>query len=1374
MKTHYTNKQFFTINFTSNIMKKLLFLMMLFTGIVNAQIVNIPDANFKAKLLSSDITNNVAKDFSDNFIKIDANNDGEIQQSEAAVVKKLFLNNSLNSLPLEYTNLTGINSFINIESILIFNLKITTANFNSLSNLKTLGIYDSVYLNTLQINNLTNLEGLQLSYLTLLISLDVSNLANLKVFSSFNVPLTNLDLSSHTNLEKLSCVSNNLSTLNINDCLNLTELNCSGNKLTNLNGLLPGITKLNCSGNLLTSLNLTSLTNLTEIDCSINKLVNLNINGLNNLQKIYCPGNELTTLDLTGLNSLSSLDCGDNKLTNIVLSNLTNLSKINCASNELTNINVNGLTNLTDLDCRFNKLTNLILTGLTNLVNLDCGFNKLLTTISLTNLTSLNNFSIIGASSPSDPNQSILSNLDLSGLPNLITLNCQYNKLTSLNLNNLTNLTGLYCSGNLLTTLNISNLPNLKNLDCSLNPLSDLDASNLTSLEEVSCAGLYQFGQYFPQLNSLNVSGSINLKKINCNQSLLTTINLTGLINLQELGITGSDGTIGLLTSLNVTGLTSLQKLNCNYQGLTSLDVSNLGNLIDLNCSFNQITSLGLIGLPNLQTLDYSHNQLASLNLVNLPSLLTLNCVYNQLTTLNVINLINLKRLDCSENNLTTLNLSGLSALEYLNFSYNNLAISNINGLSTNLKELYCNSNNLTSLDVSNLTNLEKFFCYTNFLPSIDLSTLNNLKELSIGNNLLTTIDLTNLTQLINLSVINNSLTTLNLNGFTNLKYLAYGGNVLPNLNVSFLTNLEILFCSDTQSTNINVNGLTKLEQLSCSDNQISQLDLTGLNKLITLQCQNNQLTTLDASGCPRLNLLLCNNNQLNTLLVKNRMLGIQQNSIDFSDNPNLKYICADSNQLYPIQTLLNGLGMNATVCNSYCTFTPGGNYNNLTGITIFDYNNNGCDVTDEVNPFIRLDVNDGIENGSTVTNINGTYNFYTNAGNYTLTPNVENPTWFNFSPPTATFNFPDNNNNISTQNFCIEAVGLHKDIEVVFFPIEVARPGFDTKYKIVYKNKGNQMHSGNVTLSYDDARTDLIASSPVVNNTGTNSLTWNYVNLMPFENRSIEITLNVNAPTEIPAVNNGDILNFSASITPLIGDELPNDNQFNFTHLVVGSYDPNDITCLEGDTIAPSQIGNYLHYANNFENLGTYFAENVVVRTEIDTTKYDISTLQVMNTSHPSSTRITGNIVEVVFENINLAAAAGTPPVGGHGDVLFKIKTKDNLVTNDSVLQKSGIYFDYNFPIITNDAITTFATLSSQVFKIDESVSVSPNPTASKININCNNTIKSIELYDVQGRVLETILNANNLDISNKTNGIYFLKITTEKGSKIEKVVKE
>ncbi len=74
-----------------------------------------------------------------------------------------------------------------------------------------------------------------------------------------------------------------------------------------------------------------------------------------------------------------------------------------------------------------------------------------------------------------------------------------------------------------------------------------------------------------------------------------------------------------------------------------------------------------------------------------------------------------------------------------------------------------------------------------------------------------------------------------------------------------------------------------------------------------------------------------------------------------------------------------------------------------------------------------------------------------------------------------------------------------------------------------------------------------------------------------------------------------------------------------------------------------------------------------------------------------------------------------------------------------------------------------------------NDSIKIYPNPSASTININCNNKIKSIEIYDIQGRMLETILgNSKKLDISSKENGIYFLKITTEKSSVIEKIVKE
>ena len=52
---------------------ELLQLLFLFTIFSNAQIVNIPNANFKAKLIAANASNTTAKDLSGNYFKIDTN-----------------------------------------------------------------------------------------------------------------------------------------------------------------------------------------------------------------------------------------------------------------------------------------------------------------------------------------------------------------------------------------------------------------------------------------------------------------------------------------------------------------------------------------------------------------------------------------------------------------------------------------------------------------------------------------------------------------------------------------------------------------------------------------------------------------------------------------------------------------------------------------------------------------------------------------------------------------------------------------------------------------------------------------------------------------------------------------------------------------------------------------------------------------------------------------------------------------------------------------------------------------------------------------------------------------------------------------------------
>ncbi|WP_339836564.1 T9SS type A sorting domain-containing protein [uncultured Flavobacterium sp.] len=588
-------------------------------------------------------------------------------------------------------------------------------------------------------------------------------------------------------------------------------------------------------------------------------------------------------------------------------------------------------------------------------------------------------------------------------------------------------------------------------------------------------------------------------------------------------------------------------------------------------------------------------------------------------------------------------------------------------------------------------------------------------------------------------------------------------------LGVDTNTDGEIQFSEALVSTTLNV-----------SNSNIA--DLTGIEaftNLATLNCSINNLTTLNCSSNFNLtSLYFVANLQLQSVFIKNG--SNESSNIDSgswlenflsNNSPSLAYVCVDQNQVANIQSLVSG----SVNVNSYCTTNPGGNYNSISGIIQYDFDNNGCNALDSPASYmaLNLSLNAVSINGSVFTNFNGNYIYNTNqTGIYELTPNLENPTFFTVSPNQAVVNVSVIDNTTTTQDFCITANGVHPDLEIVIAPITPARPGFDAVYLIVYRNIGNTTLSQQygINFFYDENVLDFVSTTYATSSVGSGSLSWDYANLKPFENRSFYVTLNVNSPTETPAVNIGDVLTLTASILPSAGDENTFDNLFQFNQTVVGSYDPNDITCIQGEVVAPSYIGQYLHYVINFENTGTYQAENIVVKTQINPADFDIATLRLMEASHNVATRINGNIIEFVFQTINL-------DTGGHGNILLKIKTQGDLLTSDIVTNKADIYFDYNFPVETNFANTTFQVLSNSVVTIDNSVGVYPNPVNDMVNIKANTAISSIEIYDVQGRIVHkkiTNQKTESIDVAAYSNGIYFLKIKTELGEKVEKIVKK
>ena len=624
-------------------------------------------------------------------------------------------------------------------------------------------------------------------------------------------------------------------------------------------------------------------------------------------------------------------------------------------------------------------------------------------------------------------------------------------------------------------------------------------------------------------------------------------------------------------------------------------------------------------------------------------------------------------------------------------------------------------------------------------------------------------------------------------------------GNVTANngLVIENLPNLESIDLFFTNISNLDLNSCScnALNSISIHSEHLANMSMSGdfsdfieLEELylffvempqidLTSNLELNQLTLGEVTGFT--NLDLSANFNLSELVLYyasdiesvNIKSGNVTNYILLDNVTNLSYICADDAEYNDLVNYYPSL-----VVNSYCSFTPGGEYYTIEGESRVDGNTNGCDVGDNFYPNIKLELTDGTNTGTYLADTSGSYSVPVSEGMHTMTPVLENPDYFTVSPTSSTITFPDAGGSY-VQDFCLSPNGIHNDVEVVIVPTSGAVPGFDSYYTIIYRNKGNTELSGTVSLDFEDDYMDFLSSTPTVTASSIGNLQWSYSNLQPFETREVEVVFNLNTPTDSTfPLNSDDVLSLNASINPVNSDETPEDNEFVLDQTVVNSYDPNDVTCLEGEAVLPEHVGDYVHYRIRFENLGTANATNIVVKDVIDTTKFDVSSLIPLHASHNYTTRVReDNIVEFIFEGINLPF----DDANNDGYVVFKIKTLETLQLGDNFTNQAEIYFDFNFPVITNMYSTSVQeNLSINDFE-KSNVVLYPNPVNNQLYIKSKLSIDSIKIFDINGRLIQNkIMNYSNenleLSVSELRSGIYFIEVYSNKQKEVLRFIKE
>ena len=709
--------------------------------------------------------------------------------------------------------------------------------------------------------------------------------------------------------------------------------------------------------------------------------------------------------------------------------------------------------------------------------------------------------------------------------------------------------------------------------------------------------------------------------------------------------------------------------------------------------------------------------------------------------------------------------------------------ITDLTGIaSLHVTSLQIKNTSITSVDISNNGHLVYLQLWDNaLLQSVNVSGNDYFVSILVDDSpLFNQMNLTG-TEINSVQLFNTGLVSANFSTFPEFDYFRCENNqqlqsvtvnsgpfvafeCRNNPNLTTLNTMDSAFLSVEVSHNaLQSLMLKQFGDVDASFNALTEIDFQTTDATSWINLTNNNLTNVDLSRCKGLTTVMLNNNNLETVNIKN---GNEDGSLGLHGNPDITFICLDPQDEVAVSESITSAGLSSVVVNGYCSFTPGGDSNTIEGSFTFDGNSNGCDASDMHFANSKIMVTQGANTEAVFTDANGHFNFFANAGTYALTPVLEHPSYFNVSPASATVVFPAEDGSEETRNFCITANGIRPDAEIVLNG-SMPEPGFNTNYVVTVRNKGNQVLNGTASVTFDDSRLDYVSSTPAAT-ANIGSVSWNYSNLQPFETRTYSFVLNVNSPMETPAVNIGDALDFTAS-TAVPNDETPADNTFAFSQEVFGSYDPNDITCLEGDIVSPTRIGDYLHYLVRFENTGNANAHNIVVKNRIDASKFDVNSLQILDSSSEMTTRITGNKAEFIFEGIELGAAQ-------HGHVLYKIKTRPTLVENSSVMAFADIFFDYNFPITTNEAETVFQQLSvGEVSAV--SISVYPNPTSDIITIKAQSAFNNVEVFDIQGRLLESKTAGTDevtIDLTGRQTGHYFVRVTSGNGVSVLKVVKK
>lgn len=438
-----------------------------------------------------------------------------------------------------------------------------------------------------------------------------------------------------------------------------------------------------------------------------------------------------------------------------------------------------------------------------------------------------------------------------------------------------------------------------------------------------------------------------------------------------------------------------------------------------------------------------------------------------------------------------------------------------------------------------------------------------------------------------------------------------------------------------------------------------------------------------------------------------------------------------------------------------------------VNGKVYYDANTNGVMDADEYGfPNIFIQSDPGPFFGITGYDDQYHLNLFSE-GNYTntcLTP----PFWDIADPISYTVSLDPGTggDTISNKDYRLSYVEPVTELQLSLYQYSIVY-GFENYSEITVNNFGNQtVGTVNVELHHPAANT-LLTTDPPYDYYSDTTIIWIAHNINPYQ----------------PQVFHADFICDDSLITPdetdvtvagIVGPEpfdidITNNKQ-TLNETILTSYDPNHLIVNPqgiGETGLIDPSTNSLQYTISFQNTGASPAINISIIDSIDS-HIDFTSIQPVGASDVYWMEAKSpNVIIWHFNNIYLPADF-TDHEGSTGYIQYSARLKENLPPGTSIRNKASIYFDMNYPVITNSTINTLSAPGSSEDGEQMIFSVYPNPCQDYSNLQLLERSKncSYSIFDLQGQLIKTkelpddILNYT-VDPVDLADGLYLIRVT-------------